>query len=96
MRDLTAGEAVKAMVLNGLGFINQALYLKYVRDTCSCRAQHEHVSRTYPCMTFLLSGRGVGRQDARTSVGMAAYRVDLGVCAFREALGRGYEMVISV
>jgi|SRR5215467_965416 len=26
-RDLTAGEAVKAMVLNGLGFINQALYL---------------------------------------------------------------------
>jgi transposase len=27
MRDLTAGEAVKAMVLNGLGFINQALYL---------------------------------------------------------------------
>jgi transposase len=27
MRDLTAGEAIKAMVLNGLGFINQALYL---------------------------------------------------------------------
>jgi transposase len=27
MRDLTGGEAVKAMVLNGLGFINQALYL---------------------------------------------------------------------
>src|SRR4029434_6255440 len=27
MRDLTAGEAVKAMVLNGQGFINQALYL---------------------------------------------------------------------
>jgi transposase len=27
IRDLTAGEAVKAMVLNGLGFINQALYL---------------------------------------------------------------------
>src|SRR5262249_29595030 len=27
MRDLTAGEAVKAMVLNGLGFISQALYL---------------------------------------------------------------------
>jgi transposase len=27
MRDLTAGEAVNAMVLNGLGFINQALYL---------------------------------------------------------------------
>jgi transposase len=27
MRDLTVGEAVKAMVLNGLGFINQALYL---------------------------------------------------------------------
>jgi transposase len=27
MRDLTAGEAVKAMVLNGLGCINQALYL---------------------------------------------------------------------
>jgi transposase len=27
MRDLTAGEAVKAMVLNGLGFINQALYV---------------------------------------------------------------------
>ena len=27
MRDLTAGEAVKAMVLNGLGFINQALSL---------------------------------------------------------------------
>ena len=27
MRDLTLGEAVKAMVLNGLGFINQALYL---------------------------------------------------------------------
>jgi transposase len=26
-RDLTVGEAVKAMVLNGLGFINQALYL---------------------------------------------------------------------
>jgi transposase len=26
-RDLTAGEAVKAMVLNGLGFVNQALYL---------------------------------------------------------------------
>src|ERR687897_3069191 len=27
MRDLTVGEAVKAMVLNGLGFINLALYL---------------------------------------------------------------------
>jgi transposase len=27
MRDLTVGEAVKALVLNGLGFINQALYL---------------------------------------------------------------------
>jgi transposase len=27
MRDLTGGEAVKAMVLNGLGFINHALYL---------------------------------------------------------------------
>src|ERR687896_755342 len=27
MRNLTVGEAVKAMVLNGLGFINQALYL---------------------------------------------------------------------
>jgi transposase len=27
MRDLTVGEAVKAMVLNGLGFIKQALYL---------------------------------------------------------------------
>lgn len=27
MRDLTTGEAVKAMVLNGLGFINQALSL---------------------------------------------------------------------
>ena len=27
MRDLMVGEAVKAMVLNGLGFINQALYL---------------------------------------------------------------------
>jgi len=27
MRDLTVGEAIKAMVLNGLGFINQALYL---------------------------------------------------------------------
>jgi transposase len=27
MRDLTTGEAVKAMVLNGLGLINQALYL---------------------------------------------------------------------
>jgi transposase len=27
MRDLTVGEAVKAVVLNGLGFINQALYL---------------------------------------------------------------------
>jgi transposase len=27
MRDLTVGEAVKAMVLNGLGFSNQALYL---------------------------------------------------------------------
>ena len=27
MRDLTAGEAVKAMVLNGLGFANRALYL---------------------------------------------------------------------
>src|SRR4029450_10162290 len=27
MRALTVGEAVKAMVLNGLGFINQALYL---------------------------------------------------------------------
>ena len=26
-RDLTVGEAVKAMVLNGLGFINQTLYL---------------------------------------------------------------------
>jgi transposase len=26
-RDLTVGEAVKAMVLNGLGFVNQALYL---------------------------------------------------------------------
>jgi transposase len=26
-RDLTVGEVVKAMVLNGLGFINQALYL---------------------------------------------------------------------
>ena len=27
MRDLTVGEAVKALVLNGLGFIHQALYL---------------------------------------------------------------------
>jgi len=27
MRDLTVGEAVKAMVLNGLGFTNQARYL---------------------------------------------------------------------
>jgi transposase len=27
MRDLTVGEAVNAMVLNGLGCINQALYL---------------------------------------------------------------------
>ena len=27
MRDLTVGEAVKAMGLHGLGFINQALYL---------------------------------------------------------------------
>ena len=27
MRDLTVGEAIKAMGLNGLGFINQALYL---------------------------------------------------------------------
>jgi transposase len=27
MRDLTVGEAVKAMVLNGLGCINQALSL---------------------------------------------------------------------
>lgn len=27
MRDLTVGEAVKALVLNGLGFINHALYL---------------------------------------------------------------------
>lgn len=27
MRDLTVGEAVKAMVLNGLGCITQALYL---------------------------------------------------------------------
>lgn len=27
MRDLPVGEAVTAMVLNGLGFINQALYL---------------------------------------------------------------------
>ena len=27
LRDLTLGEAVKAMVLNGLGCINQALYL---------------------------------------------------------------------
>jgi hypothetical protein len=27
MRDLTVGEAVKAMVLNGLGVIKQALYL---------------------------------------------------------------------
>ena len=27
LRDLTVGEAVKAMVLNGLGFINHALYL---------------------------------------------------------------------
>ena len=27
MRDLTVGEAVKAMVLNGLGFVNQALSL---------------------------------------------------------------------
>jgi transposase len=27
MRDLTVGEALKAMVLNGLGFINHALYL---------------------------------------------------------------------
>ena len=26
-RDLTVGEAVKAMVLNGLGFVNQAPYL---------------------------------------------------------------------
>src|SRR5882724_11572284 len=26
-RDLTVGEAVKAMVLNGLGFVNHALYL---------------------------------------------------------------------
>jgi transposase len=27
MRDLTVGEAVKAMVLNGLGFVNHARYL---------------------------------------------------------------------
>jgi hypothetical protein len=27
MRDRTVGEAIKAMVRNGLGFINQALYL---------------------------------------------------------------------
>ena len=27
LRDLTVGEAVKAMVLNGLGFLSQALYL---------------------------------------------------------------------
>jgi transposase len=27
MRDFTVGEAVKAMVLNGLSFINQTLYL---------------------------------------------------------------------
>jgi hypothetical protein len=27
MRNLTVGEAVKAMVLNGLGFANHALYL---------------------------------------------------------------------
>jgi transposase len=27
MRDLTVGEAVKALVLNGLGCLNQALYL---------------------------------------------------------------------
>ena len=30
MRDLTVGEAVKAMVLNGLGFINQARFIYYL------------------------------------------------------------------
>jgi transposase len=39
MRDLTIGEAVKAMVLNGLGFMNQALYL--VPRFC----QHKPTSR---------------------------------------------------
>jgi transposase len=38
-RDLTAGEAVKAMVLNGLGFINQALYLvpRFFQNTPTSR-----------------------------------------------------------
>ena len=31
-RDLTVGEAVKAMVLNGLGFVNQALYQLSAED----------------------------------------------------------------
>jgi hypothetical protein len=50
LRDLTVGEAVKAMVLNGLGFINQALYLPTLStlsgrnlvktaDSCSEQAQ---------------------------------------------------------
>ncbi len=30
MRDLTVGEAVKAMVLNGLEFINQARFIYYL------------------------------------------------------------------
>src|SRR5215475_8782411 len=31
MRIVTAGHAVKAMVLNGLGFVNQQLYLERLR-----------------------------------------------------------------
>ena len=39
MRDLTVGEAVKAMVLNGLGFINQALSLvpRFCQNTPTSR-----------------------------------------------------------
>ena len=38
-RDLTVGEAVKAMVLNGLGFINQTLYLvpRFFQNTPTSR-----------------------------------------------------------
>jgi transposase len=46
MRDLTLGEAVKAMVLNGLGCINQALYLvpRFVQNTPTSRLMSPRVA----------------------------------------------------
>jgi transposase len=46
MRDLTVGEAVKAMVLNGLGFVNHALYLvpRFFQNKPTARLIAPHVT----------------------------------------------------